>query len=400
MQVTNTACEAKLTPILRQAFRPFFLFGAVFSVLGMALWGFALAGKLQLDFYHNVMFWHQHEMLFGFVAAIIVGFLLTAAQNWTGLRATHGGSLLLLVLVWLAGRLLFLLGGSLPVWLVAVVDLAFIPLATAFFANLVLEAGNKRNLFLVPVLLLLAIANAIMHAGVHFNQFVFIQYGSMVAIWVITLVMVVISGRVLPMFTANGTGTEKIPRHPGLEILALGSVWLILLLELFNLTQFVPDVVMALLFGVSALVLTWRWLRVRPWLTWRVPLLWSLHVAVACIPLGMGLFAARYAGLDVGLSTAIHALTAGAMGIMILAMMARVALGHSGRPLTPHPLMSAAFLLVILGALARIFAGWALPGPVSSWYHFAIGAWVLAYGLFVVLYWRILTTPRVDGRPG
>src|SRR5690554_3751043 len=140
-QMTDMKKEQAMTPILRQAFRPMFLFGAVFSIIAMALWGLALAGVIRLNPYANIMFWHQHEMLFGFVAAIIVGFLLTAVQNWTGQRATHGRSLFVLTLVWVLGRIAMLLPQAIPLWSIAVIDLAFIPLATLFFAQLVIRAG-------------------------------------------------------------------------------------------------------------------------------------------------------------------------------------------------------------------------------------------------------------------
>src|SRR5690554_3779662 len=328
-QMTDMKKEQAMTPILRQAFRPMFLFGAVFSIIAMALWGLALAGVIRLNPYANIMFWHQHEMLFGFVAAIIVGFLLTAVQNWTGQRATHGKTLLLLSLVWLAGRLLMLFGGGLPAWLVVTVDLLFLPLAAVLFARIVVLAGNNRNLFFVPVLVLLTLANVVMHAGVQLGQFAWIQYGSHSAVLSITLIMAIVSGRVLPMFTANGTQTPKVSPLLWLDRTALGSLWLLVVLHLFLLTGYLPGWFMAALFGLSAVTTAWRLLRVKFWITWRVPLLWSLHAAVAFIPLGLALFALRHAGFAIGQSAAVHALTAGAMGVMILSMMARVSLGHT-----------------------------------------------------------------------
>ncbi|RUO20717.1 NnrS family protein [Aliidiomarina haloalkalitolerans] len=400
MQITDLAKEQALAPLLRQAFRPMFLFGAVYSVIAMALWGLALSGMVELRPYYNVMFWHQHEMVFGFVAAIIVGFLLTAVQNWTGMRATHGKTLFILTAVWLAGRLLMLFGGGLPQWLVALVDLAFLPLAAILFGVIVIKAGQTRNLFFVPVLLLLTLCNALMHAGVIWGQFQFIQHGSLNAIWLITLIMAIVSGRVLPMFTANGTGTPRVNPAPLLDKLALGSLWLIFVLHFFLLTSYIPHWALATLFAFAAVVNLIRLVRVRFWVTFKVPLLWSLHIAVAFIPLGLALFALRYAGFSVTVSTGVHALTAGAMGVMILAMMARVSLGHTGRLLQPKAVMSVAFVLVILAALLRVFAGWLLPGFPLTWYNVAIGAWVVSYLLYIIVYFPVLTAPREDGRPG
>ena len=399
-QVTSMEKEQALAPILRQAFRPMFLFGALFSVIAMALWAMMLTGRLELNTYHNVIFWHQHEMLFGFVAAIIVGFLLTAVQNWTGSRATHGNPLLVLSLIWLAGRLCMMFGGALPALVVALVDLAFLPVAALLFGRIVMRAGQRRNLFFVPVLLLLALTNAMMHAGVVLGEYNLVGYGSMSAVWMITLIMAIVSGRVLPMFTANGTGTPRVRNHEWLDKLALGSLWVIFALHILLLVGYIPALLMTTLFLVAAVANGWRLLRLRGWITWRVPLLWSLHIAVAFIPIGLVLFAMHYAALGVSVSVAVHGLTAGAMGIMILSMMARVSLGHSGRPLQPKQVMVVAFALVIVAALLRIFMAWLLPGMLVTWYHWSAIAWVIAYVLYIVVYTPVLTKPRPDGRPG
>lgn len=401
MQITDLAKEQALSPLLRQAFRPMFLFGAIFSVVAMALWGMTLNGWIQLSPYQNVMFWHQHEMIFGFVGAIIVGFLLTAVQNWTGMRATHGKALFSLTAVWLIGRLLMLFGGGLPPWFVALVDLSFFPFAAALFAGILINAGQQRNMFFVPVLLLFTVCNAIMHAGVLFGQFQYIHVGSTAAVWLVTLIMAIVSGRVLPMFTANGTQTPRVAPKPLLDKIALGSLWLIFVLHLFALVPRVPANLMAALFAFSGALLAWRWLRVKPWITLKVPLLWSLHISVGFIPLGLFLFALRYAGLiSMSHSAGVHVLAAGAMGLMILAMMARVSLGHTGRLLQPKAIISVGFLLILFAALMRVFAGWALPGFAMHWYNTAILFWVVAYLLYVLVYFPVLTTPREDGRPG
>src|SRR5690554_954471 len=400
VQVTQQAKEDALAPLLRQAFRPMFLFGALFSVLAMTLWGLVLAGTISLNPYSNVVFWHQHEMLFGFVAAIIVGFLLTAVQNWTGVRATHGYPLLWLTLIWLAGRLLMLFGGALPAMLVALVDLAFLPTAAVFFGVILLRAGKLKNMFFVPILLLLAVCNLLMHLGVLLHQFQFIGHGSTNAVWLITLIMAVVSGRVLPMFTANGTQTPRVKPVPWLDQLTLGSLWLIFALHFFLLVQHIPSMAMSVLFAIAALASFFRLARLRFWVTLKVPLVWSLHIAVAFIPVGLALFALRYAGVNISQSTAIHALTAGAMGIMILSMMARVSLGHSGRPLQPKRLMTLAFVLIIVSASVRVITGGWFPMSAAAWYSWAIGTWVLAYTCYIVVYFPVLTTPRADGRPG
>lgn len=399
MQITDLANEQKLLPLLRQAFRPLFLFGAAFSAIAMLLWGLTLAGFIQLQPFSNVLFWHSHEMLFGFVSAIVVGFLLTAVQNWSGLRAPHGRSLLFVALLWLAGRLLVLFGANLPVWLVAGVDLSFLPVCTVLLAIPLIKARQQRNLFFVPLLLLLTACNALMYVGVANDNYDPIQLGSQNAVWLITLLMAIVGGRVLPMFTANGTQTKKVEPLLWLDYAALTSLWLIFALHFLTLSQFIPASTMSALFALSAGLTLFRCLRWKIWLTFKVPLLWSLHVAYWFIPLGLALYSARYAGLNVSNSIALHALTAGAMGSMILSMMARVSLGHSGRLLNPHVLMSLAFLLVLAAAISRTVLIWLWPAHTMQWLWLGIGGWVLAYTLYVLVYFPVLTTPRPDGRP-
>lgn len=400
MQITDLATEQKMLPLLRQAFRPMFLFGAAFSAIAMLLWGLILAGQLNIQPVGQVLFWHSHEMLFGFACAIVIGFLLTAVQNWTALRAPHGKSLLLLTLLWLCGRLLLLFGQGLPLWLVAAVDLSFLPLAAWLLAKPLLAVKQYRNLFFVPVLLLLTTCNLIMYLGLYLGRYDLQQLGSLNAIWLITLLMAIVGGRVIPMFTANGTKTPKVEALVWLDRAALGSLWLIFVLHFFSLASLLPASLLSALFALSALLTAIRCARWKIWLTFRVSLLWSLHLAYWFIPLGLALFALRYAGFAVSQSIALHALTAGAMGSMILSMMARVSLGHSGRLLQPKQIMGWAFLLVALAGISRTLLIWLLPAHTFSLLWLGIACWVLAYACYVLVYFPVLTTPRADGRPG
>jgi len=400
MQITDRQKEDQITPILRQAFRPFFLFGAGFSSIAIFLWGLMLAGKINLSVYGNSIFWHSHEMIFGFAVAIILGFLLTAVQNWTGLRAPHGNTLLVLSVLWFAGRLGLLFGNELPWWLVSIVDISLLPIAALLFARMVLKVKQTRNLFFVPILLLLSICNAFMHYGLNFGDYQIQILGTYSAVFLITLLMAIIGGRVMPMFTANGTKTEKVQPRLWVERVALGSLWLIFAVYFFNLTSLVPNQLLSVLFAASAIAHIVRVIRWKIWITWRVPLLWSLHLAYWFIPLGLALFSLYYSGLVSGSSVAIHALTVGAMGGMILSMLARVSLGHSGRPLQPKLIMSGAFLLIFLSALVRVLLFLLVPQMISKWLMISTITWSLAYGIYVIVYFKVLTTPRADGNPG
>lgn len=400
LQITDLQVEQKMWPLLRQAFRPMFLLGASFSAIAMLLWILALAGAISLPVYGNVLVWHAHEMIFGFVAAIVVGFLLTAVQNWTGMRATHGRALGILTTVWLLGRLAFLFGANLPVWLVAGIDLLFLPLSAILLAVPLIKVKQQRNLFFVPVLFLLTFCNALMHYGLVSERFDIQQLGSQNAVWLVALLMAIVGGRVIPMFTANGTMTTKAEPIVWLDRIGLGSLWLVFILNITLFSAQLPDVVMAAIYAMSAIALGIRCLRWRIWITLRVPLLWSLHIAYWFIPLGLALFALRELGFNISNSIALHAITAGAMGNMILAMIARVSLGHSGRPLQPKAIMSLAFLLVAVAALSRVLLTWLVPELSMSWFMFSAAAWILAYLIYVAVYLPILITPRPDGRPG
>ncbi|MBE0484022.1 MAG: NnrS family protein [Bacterioplanes sp.] len=388
------------SPLWRQAFRPMFLFGASFSVLAMALWLSVLMGWFVWQPVGGPFFWHSHEMVFGFAGAIVVGFLLTAVQNWTGVRATQGGALVLLTALWLVARVLMMVAPAWPWWLIAAIDVAFFVLAAWFFARILWAVKQQRNAFFVLILLLWAGMNVLHHFGLARHNIAMQQWALYSAVWLITLVMAIVGGRIIPMFTANGTLTPKVTAKLWLDRASLASLWLLAALQLTALNTHLPSMVLVLLHGVAALLIGWRWVRWRIWITWRTPLLWSLHCAYGFIPLALLAFAAHYAGLAVSASLALHALTVGAMGLLILAMLARISLGHSGRPLIPHPIMAWAFAALLLAAISRtvmvgVFPQW----TVFGWWVAAL-LWCLGYGLYVGVYARILLTPRADGRDG
>lgn len=396
-------------PIWGQAFRPMFLLAALFSALAMAVWSvglFALdSGKMLAGVPQFVTvkgtFWHSHEMLFGFAAAVVAGFLLTAVQNWTGRRATHGKSLLALTLVWLVARVLIFCDGLVPWWLTAIVDMAFLPMVAWFFFSLLHSVKQKRNYFFSVVMLLMTAMNGLMHYGNHIGDMGIVHWGGHAVSLMIILFISVIGGRVMPMFTANGTMTARVPNLEWLDKGVLGSTWLLVALYITTLDNLLPGLVMALVCFVAAALQAYRIFRLKLSITWKVPLLWSLHLAYWFIPLGLLMLGVHY--LDGGLiafTTALHALTAGAIGGMILAMIARVALGHSGRPLVPHKLMSIGFVLLLLAAAVRSIFVVFLPSSAIHLYAISGVLWTIAFAIFVLLYFRILITPRPDGRAG
>jgi uncharacterized protein involved in response to NO len=400
MNITDLNEEQKIRPIWRQAFRPFFLFACIFSILSMGAWALVQAGELYFMPYGGVTFWHAHEMLFGFVSAIIVGFLLTAVQSWTGLRATHGKPLMMLFILWLLARIFMLLDIFTLQWITALFDISFLLLAALFLASLVLKVKQYRNLIFVPILLLLATANLFTHLSFMTGEIRFYTQGIYSTVMIITLIMTVVAGRVFPMFTANGTKTKRVDNLAWLEKSVVSLTAVLVLIHLFGLQQMISSKLMVLLFVFCSLGHCIRVIHWRPQVTFKTPLVWSLHLAYWFMPISFLLFALHYGGANISTSNALHGLTAGAMSSLILAMIARISLGHSGRPLAPHWIMKYAFVIIVLAASIRLISP-----HIQTYFTFNLNVlsaalWAIAFGIYIVVYTPILASPRPDGRPG
>ncbi|WP_280546946.1 NnrS family protein [Halomonas sp. 11-S5] len=387
-------------PVSRLAFRPFFLLAALFSVLSMGVWFAFWHGDILLRPVGGLMFWHQHEMLFGFAAAVVAGFLLTAVQNWTGLPSLKGGRLLALVGLWLAGRVLMAFPLGLPAWLPMLVDLAFLPVVAGVMAMLVIEAKRWRNLVFLPALALLTLANLAMHLGALTGDAELIRQAAYLAVLLFTLLMVVVGGRVIAMFTANRLGLTRKPPIPALETLSLGSVMAVVLGQLLVvLGVAVPGVLLAALMGLAALANAVRLSRWRGLHSWREPLLWALHLSYAFIPVGLAMWALALLGAFRA-ELAVHALTIGGMGTMMLAMMSRVSLGHTARPIRTLPGIGVALGLMVAAALLRSPV-LALFPQITHWtYNLGIIFWCLAYVIFLFHFTGPLLSARPDGKDG
>lgn len=385
-------------PFLQLPFRPFFLTGALFSCGAIAWWGWYWFMPFPWQPYGGPIWWHGHEMVFGFGVAIIAGFLLTAVQTWTKVAGLRGKSLLILVCVWLAGRLLVAFGGDLPLVLVAAADNTFLLLVTLAMAHPVIKARQWRNLMFVPMLLLLALLNGASHWGVLSNHFDLTMRSLHAAIMIMILIITVLGGRVIPGFTAVDTGTKKQAPNKWLES---GSILSIILIALMAIAGFavVPAALFVPVALLGALAHGWRLARWGFQHGWKTPLLWSLHLAYLFIPIGMLMLALWKLDLLTNLSAAIHCFTLGALGGMILAMIARISLLHTGRGLQAPALMSLAFIAILLAALFRML----LPGWFPELGNWGIGLasvlWVLAFGIYAIRYAPMLMGPRPDGKP-
>lgn len=395
MQVLDRRKAMSITPLFRLAFRPFFLGGCLLALLAIPLWLLALAGDAGWQPAGGWLAWHRHELLFGFALAIIGGFLLTAVQTWTGRPGISGMPLAVLAGVWLAARLAWLF--NLPWPLLAVLELSF-PLAVAGLMGWTLwKVRQQRNYPIVLVLLLWALADGLSLYGLLRADEGWQRQAVLTGLWLVAAMMGLIGGRVIPFFTQRGLGrTEAVKPWPWLDYLLLAGSALVALLYASGVAL-IPSLWVGLLFALLGLGHLLRLVRWHNPGLWRVPLLWSLHLAyawlaVAC--LGMALW---HVGVPLSPSLAVHALTVGAMGGLILAMIARVSLGHTGRPLTPPKGMTLAFALLNLACLSRVLL--VLIWPYAALWLAGL-CWTLGLGLYLWRYAPMLWRARVDGHPG
>jgi uncharacterized protein involved in response to NO len=374
-------------------FRPFFLGAGIYSVLLMALWLLVLRGSLTTGSLPPLV-WHGHEMVFGFGVAVIAGFLLTAAQNWTGIPMLSGKPLAALFLLWLAGRVSFLVPGLPAVW-VALIDLAFLPTLTVVLAIPVLKSKQLHNYPFPIMLLALTVANAL----VHLDNLGWIPgtaiLGLHLAVYGVVAMMTVMGGRVIPSFTENKLRSHA-KRWPIIERLAPVATVGALVAALISPSSLVTALLAAIAAGVHAVRLAGWYSRTL----WSVPLLWILHLGYAWIAVGFALLALSAAGVSTAAISSLHAFTAGAIGALTLGMMARVSLGHTGRALEPVPLMTLAFIAVNLAALIRVFLPLFFPASHALAMSVSGLIWMSAFGLFAVIYAPVLLRPRVDGKAG
>jgi len=395
MQILDKRKAMRVPPLLRLGFRPFFLLGSLLAVLAIPVWIFALQGQqLVSQPMGGWLAWHRHELVFGFAGAIIVGFLLTAVQTWTGLPSLSGRPLAALFCLWGGGSLAWFL--PLPVAVLALVELAFAAALLLAFGRLVLKARQKHNAPIVVVLGLLAACQALTLYGLALGDDELQRRGVLAALWLVAALMGIIGGRVIPFFTARGLAlASQAPAQPRLMWGLLGGSLAIAALIAFAV-GLQPRPWLAPLF---LLVAGLHGLRLRQWYhpgIWRVPLLWSLHLAyawMAVAALGMALW---HLGLLRQPSLASHALAVGSMGGLILAMLARVSLGHTGRPLAPPRAMAWAFALLHVATLCRVL----LAGVSVYGLWLAAAGWCLAFAIFLRHYAAMFWTARVDGHPG
>jgi uncharacterized protein involved in response to NO len=396
----QSATPAPLTPprfaVARKGFRIFFLLAAAYASAIVPVWLLVLAGVLRPTNYLDATSWHAHEMLFGFTAAVIAGFLLTAVGNWTGRETLVGPPLLALSALWMLGRFAMLWPSCLPRGVPALVDLAFLPVLSIVLARPLLATKNRRNFVVVGLLLAMFVADLAMHLDALGVRPGIAHRAVVVALDLVVVLLLLIAGRVFPMFTRNATGVSDIRSHPVLDALTIvGAAGLVLLDATEEGERIAP--VAAGLVGVLAVA------RAAHWGTWhsrRVPLLWVLHVGYAWICVGLLLRAGGGFFTSFAPSLATHAITVGAIGSLTLGMMARVALGHTGRPLVPPKPVVWAFGAMAAAGFARVVVPLIVPGAYFGSLWAAGALWTTAFVVYLVSYAPVLCAARADGKAG
>ncbi|MBD8511222.1 NnrS family protein [Photobacterium sp. WH77] len=398
MQIVDKASALRIPPFLRLAFRPFFLAAGLFSVITMLIWAGFWSGFMLFPMYGNPVWWHSHEMLFGFTGAVIVGFLLTAVQNWTGVPGISGWKLGLVFAIWLIARVALLVMAPHAVWMI--LDLLWLAMALLFLAIPIIRNRQWRNVLFLPVLFLLLFLNTRMHGIVLGWSHVPLSTVALQTTLLIAVLMTVMGGRVIPFFTARGTQTEPITRIPWREYLALWPMWAVFL-SLLLLPPEHPSMWFGVLCMFAALAQIPRLARWRTGSTFRIPLLWMLHLAYYFTVVGVFLLGvSQVFPQQLAYSISLHVITVGGIGGMILAMVVRVSLGHTGRALQTGKLIFAAFVTLLMAVLVRTLLIVMFPGLTQHAYILSALLWAVAFGLFCIVFWPILTQARADGHPG
>lgn len=389
--------EQAIIPIFRLAFRPFFLLPALLSIVAVLLWITVLHGNLNWQAVLPANIWHGHEMIFGFAASVAVGFLLSAAQTWTGIRSINGWKLAVMVFFWLTARIA-LFSSTASVLIFGMISEAIWWLfAISYLAYMVIKSNNRRNLIFIPLLSIIMILDlATLWLALMGNPGLS-SHLSYAAVFMMTFFVTVVGGRVIPFFTTRALNLPTIK----------GNLLLESLIALMMATTFMTFIA-SYFFAINALLATLLMItgclqiaRMCSWQTKKTaktPLLWSLHLSYLNMGIGFITMGVSYLTTAISFSSAIHIVTVGTIGTMIIAMMSRVSLGHTGRALQINAWISSSFIILLIATLVRFL----LPtlNLFMSGYILAASCWAIGFIIFIIYYTPILITARPDGRSG
>jgi uncharacterized protein involved in response to NO len=371
---------------------------AVFAVLSMLAWTGVVVFGWQTDFMVlPATTWHAHEMIYGYSLAVIAGFLLTAVRNWTGVQTLHGAPLLLLLLLWLAGRLLLLAGAAVPLQIVALVDGLFLVWLIGALLVPVIRVRQWKQLGIISKLLLLLLSNAVFYAGALGLIENGMRIGLYSGVYLVIALVFVMGRRVMPIFIEKGVDDPvQLKNRPWLDI---SSLVLFLAFWIADIAR--PDTLPVALLAMGLMVL--HVIRLAGWHTpgiWKKPLLWVLYIGYGWLITG---FALKAAVVFFGISPflPLHAFAYGGIGMITVGMMARVTLGHTGRNvLAPPPVLFWIFTALLAGCTFRVLLPLLDPGRYLAWTGISQVFWIGAFAAFLLIYLPMLTRPRVDGLPG
>lgn len=381
-------------PIFNLAFRSFFLLAALFSSLGLIIWSLNLNGMSLLpETGLSALVWHTHEMLFAFSATVAVGFVMTAVQTWTGVSSIKGKPLALLVAIWILIRGLIWVNTEVSIMLAIVTSALWWLIVIVSFSRIVFQANNQRNYLFIPILTVLACLNVGLLLTDIMGYSALAMHLAKTVVIMFCLIMALVGGRVIPFFTVRGANTPPAEAIPLIEklMMPLSSIAVATFVVSFLVPM--PFVVgsVLLLLGFVQVIRISRW---HSFKTLKVPLLWSLHISYFAMALGLLFMGASYFINEITFSSGLHLVTIGAMGLMILAMMSRVSLGHTGRKLEVKPIISLSFALLVVAAIVRVIMP-IMGMHLLGWSASAI-LWCIAFGCFLLVYTPILFAPRQD----
>lgn len=379
-------------PFWGRGFRPFFFFGAIFSVVSIFLWGSSYAGipAVPPDFFQTPVLWHAHEMIYGFSMAIVAGFLLTAVANWTGGAPARQIHLASLCALWIAGRIVMNINLGLPNWFIISIESAFIPTLALSLAIPLLRSWNKRNFVFLTILSVLFVCNLWFLLTMTIDAL----YASLMMI----LIMVsLIGGRIIPAFTVAALRRRGVlafqTEQSGMDKAALASLVVLALCLVLAKETILPGIAAL----ASCLIHGWRMRHYHTLKSLREPLVWILHAGYGWLVIGLFLLSLGGFGI-IDIKSVIHAMTAGCIGSMILGMICRVTLGHTGRELKIGPLTTFSFYAIQLAAVIRVFGPLLAAEYTAQWIICSAFIWSVCFALYLVVYSTILFSPRPDGQ--
>ena len=384
-------------PLFRLGFRPFYLFASISAIALVIMWLSMLFGGANSAAVLSGVAWHGHEMLFGFASAVLAGFLLTAVRNWTRAPTPVGIPLALLAAIWVTARVLIFTG---PVAAASIVDSLFLSLLGISIAIPIITTRNRRNYKVLAIVLLLGIVNAVFHlANLGFLPAWLSRAALLTGIDLFVLLMAIVGGRVIVAFTRNAVPGSSPRFEPWIEYTTFTMLVAAALVSAMSGYWTPPTGIATVLFVVAAATQLMRLALWQPLSTVRNPLLWMLPAAYSWIPFAF-LLRALAEQQVVPPSAWIHAVTTGAVSGLMLAMMMRSSLGHTGRKLVASRADVAAYLCLQIAAIVRLLASIGPPEHLQAAVQLSGALWIAAFALFALRYVPMLFRPRVDGKPG